>query len=47
MHSTLRLATASTLTRPLLLCGRVVGASLNMICTWPPSRSFMAGALPL
>ena len=24
-----------------------VGASLNMTCIWPPSRSVMAGALPL
>lgn len=33
--------------RPACTCGRAEGVLSNIDCTWPPSRSVMAGALPL
>ncbi len=39
--------TASARSLPLLMCGSAATKSLNITGTWPPSKSFMAGALPL
>src|SRR5262245_12870488 len=38
--------TASALTVPARMCGSRTGVSSTTICTWPPMRSFTAGAAP-
>ena len=43
----LALVTARALSAPDLTCGSDVLMVSNIIDTWPPSRSFSAGALPL
>src|SRR4029453_17843883 len=39
--------TASGRSFPALICGSDGGRLSNISCTWPPSRSCSAGALPL
>jgi hypothetical protein len=39
--------TAIARSLPALMCGIAEGRLSNMICTWPPSRSVIAGAEPL
>ena len=39
--------TASARSFPALMCGKAEGMLSNIIITWPPSRSVIAGALPL
>jgi hypothetical protein len=34
-------------TRPALMNGNIVGRFSKSTCTWPPTRSFSAGAVPL
>ncbi|MNL40803.1 hypothetical protein D3C87_1631770 [compost metagenome] len=41
------LVTPSARSAPLLMCGRALSELANIMSTWPPSRSVMAGAVPL
>ncbi|MCY1211504.1 hypothetical protein D3C71_670350 [compost metagenome] len=43
----LREVTASARSLPLRTCCRAGAMSVNMSCSWPPSRSVSASALPL
>lgn len=41
------LVTPSALSAPLLMCGRALSELATIMSTWPPSRSVMAGDVPL